>query len=32
MEKMETLLEKEELLKAVHGIEIGSGNSECFFL
>lgn len=31
MEKMETLLEKEELLKAVHGIEIGSGNSECFF-
>ena len=31
MDKMKTLLEKDELMKAVHGIEIGSGNADCFF-
>ena len=29
--KMDTLLEKDELIKAVQGNEIGSGNAECFF-
>ncbi len=28
---MDTLLEKDELIKAVQGNEIGSGNAECFF-
>ena len=29
--KMDTLLEKDELIKAIQGNEIGSGNAECFF-